>query len=498
MHLTRFVIACFALISTSLHAANIEMAPAIEGDFVMPFPWETMEGVVPQGQPQSFADYKHIRISGEIAPGDADRLTEVLATIDPFDRTVVTFDSPGGDYREGLQLADTLQARNVSTYVGAGDTCLSACALAFLGGREEVMRRILFAPRRFVHVDGTLGFHAPFNTSYPAIPTLNDDTMRLVADLFYAQAREAIRALQTRIDPLDISSDFVFDLLGKGPDEFLYIDRYREATQNQIFVLADGLTRPKQLGATGARLACAYALDIALAPATGFGDSMARGGWSDVASSNFLQRPLSFGDEITVSDDGNGNAVFVVKALVAGRGEFTCPVGNGNDGVWRIELDGGLPTVSTRMGHNADITRGGSYELNTINILGTMLPWTALGQEDLLITGGGDIFALVPEDLRRADGPSFNCGAELDPAAEIICRFPILARADATMVAVYLKKREEGAANVRDVQRAWVARRNALCRPEWVDQSDPTELTLGGYCLLEYTMAQIQTLLERL
>ena len=495
MHLIRIAMACLALISLPLHAANIELAPAIEGEFVMPFPFETMEGLLPPGQPQSFKDHKHIRVSGDIALGDADRLIEVLATLDPFDPTVVSFDSPGGDYREGLQLADILQARNVSTYVDAGDTCLSACALAFLGGRQEVIRRILYAPRRFVHMDATLGFHAPFNTSYPAIPTLNDQTMRLVADLFYGQAREAIRALQTRTKSLEISSDFVFDLLGKGPEEFLYIDRYREAAQNKIYVLADGLSRPQHLGATGARLACALAFDIAL---SGFGDSIVPNNWSDVASSSFLQRPLSFGDETTVSDDGNGRPVFLVKAIFAGRGVFTCRVSAGNDGVWRLELNGDLPTEAELLGQAANNAGGGLYDLSNINILGTMLPWSALGQEDLYITGDSDIFAIVPEELQRADGPSFNCGGELDPAAEIICRFPILARADATMVAVYLKKREEGAANVRNVQREWVARRNALCRPEWVDQTDQTELTLGGYCLLESTMAQIQTLLERL
>ena len=50
------------------------------------------------------------------------------------DSVVVFLDSNGGDYREGLLLATLFKTRKVRTVVVAGDVCISACAIAFLGG----------------------------------------------------------------------------------------------------------------------------------------------------------------------------------------------------------------------------------------------------------------------------------------------------------------------------------------------------------------------------
>lgn len=491
-NLFRPALATLALMAGAGQAADIRKAPPLTADYVMPYPSELMDGTVPPGRSFSFANHRHIRIEGRIEPGDAAKLAPLITNNDPFQSVVVTLNSEGGDYQEGLLLADEISRWRSATFVVPGDTCLSACALAFLGGTREVIRRVLQAPDRYVHVDATVGFHAPFNTTYPTLPTVNDQTVQLVADLFYGQAREAIRQLQARIRPLELNTNFVFDMLGKGTGEFLYLDRYREVLQNQITVLADRAARPRQMSATAAKLACGFLIEAAVSPAEGFGDVIVPGNWTDIADPDVLANPGFFPTEVAVSDNGAGQATFMVETLLAGRGPFTCTISNAGDGVWRGDLSGNVPTVAGRMGTDTDITRAGAVPLNNHALLGPYLPWTAMGADDLLVTGSDALlFANVPEALRRADGPSFDCSGTLDPAAEIICRFPVLSRADATMVELYLTKRAENIRGLRDSQRAWISERNALCRPDWTNQADPFELTLTGYCLMESTMTRI-------
>lgn len=485
-----------ALVSSS-NAADVEEALPLTETYVTVFSSENMEGLLLPGQPADFSTHRHIRVTGKIEPGDAKKLTDLLPPGDPFTLNVISFDSPGGDYREGLAMADVIHRRRAATFVGPRDTCLSACGLAFLGGTDEVVRQVLSRPNRYIHTDAQLGFHAPFNTTYPVLPTINDQTAQFIADLFYGQAREAIRLLQSRIAPLSLNPDFVFDMLGKGPEEFLFVDRQREAYRNQITVVADRLDRPNQLSATAAKLACGYMLEAAVSPAEGFSDVIPPGNWTDIADPEVISNANWFPTDISVEDLGDGLATFNVSTLLAGRGPFTCTLTNAGDRVWRGSLQGDVPTVPGRMGGQMDVTRGAPFELNAYSVLGSHLPWTAMGDDDLLITGSAELlYARVPDDLRRSDGPSFDCVGSLDPAAEIICRFPRLAIADATMVAIYLDKRAAGATGLRDSQRAWLLDRDATCRPQWTSQDDPFELTLTGYCLLESTLSRINALLQ--
>ena len=64
--------------------------------------------------------------------------------------------SAGGVYQEGMALGRLFYKAKVSTFVvGNGGTCLSACAMAFLGGRDSVTGE----PLRAIIQGGSLGFH---------------------------------------------------------------------------------------------------------------------------------------------------------------------------------------------------------------------------------------------------------------------------------------------------------------------------------------------------
>ncbi len=88
-----------------------------------------------------------VRLAGEIRDGDGARLAALLDANPAVTRIHLTSD--GGLADEGQALGDVIAAHHLTTYVP--DYCVSACTLAFAGGRERLVMR-----------DARLGFHAPY------------------------------------------------------------------------------------------------------------------------------------------------------------------------------------------------------------------------------------------------------------------------------------------------------------------------------------------------
>lgn len=123
-----------------------------------------------------------ILVSGEIASGDAATLRAALAASDreiaqatqfpipdapmigarPQESSRVCFNSPGGSFIEGLEMAELLIEYRKGSAVGANMICESACALAFMGGSSAAAGiEGSDDTDRVLHPRGLLGFHAP-------------------------------------------------------------------------------------------------------------------------------------------------------------------------------------------------------------------------------------------------------------------------------------------------------------------------------------------------
>lgn len=92
-------------------------------------------------------DGSTIRLGGLVERGDSYRLQNLI------DRTGISsiqLNSIGGDALEGYNLGYTLRLNGMQTIVQAGDSCMSACATAFLGGTSYTL-------------DGILGFHVSWS-----------------------------------------------------------------------------------------------------------------------------------------------------------------------------------------------------------------------------------------------------------------------------------------------------------------------------------------------
>jgi hypothetical protein len=89
-----------------------------------------------------------ITISGELELGDEKRFANMAVNIS---HAVVAFDSPGGNLVAGIEIGRAIRLKDFSTAVPANATCASACAVAWLGGRQRLMG-----------ANARIGFHAAY------------------------------------------------------------------------------------------------------------------------------------------------------------------------------------------------------------------------------------------------------------------------------------------------------------------------------------------------
>lgn len=77
-----------------------------------------------------------VLIQGQIEEGLSKRIQDLQLErlANGVDAPVVCLNSEGGSLREAVELLDYFIENQILTYVNAGDACLSACAVAFLGG----------------------------------------------------------------------------------------------------------------------------------------------------------------------------------------------------------------------------------------------------------------------------------------------------------------------------------------------------------------------------
>ena len=526
-----------ALHATPTLAADIYWADPIVADLKYVYPAETIGDPTAAGDVKSFASMPHLRIEGRIEPGDADKLGEMLRkekpnwNVDMFKDIVVSFDSDGGDFYEGLAIADAISGLAVTTFVGPGDRCLSSCAIAFLGGSAIVLRGIPSWPSRYIHVDGMIGFHAPFSEipqaiQIPAGTPLTDDLTQQMAQSFYGQAQAAINEIAGRMSDWQISPDFVFGMLTKDSyvgdtrpieDRFVLVDSYVGATQIKANVLTSALVYPSEITGAGASGACSFlvrantgrSFQIGIASSVeslGNPNLSADGTWT-VASTNFAHGrfPEVISEKITAITTvhrlvpGNDPDAFFTEGLLSGLGPIQCSVYPGDDGRWyartfneNIHFPDGDGTYVQGRGANLtevrvlDFEQG--YPINRYLLLGAEGSWSKAPQLYIAFP------EWLPDWTNEIKGPSFDCGGDLDPAADVICEFPALADADGRLGALYRAARAKLGNVVLEDQRAWIRARGRVCRPEKVNLDDDFIRWNLALCLMEMTDSRSQAL----
>ena len=171
-----------------------------------------------------------LRLSGPIEEGDADRLRVILARLKttsppqapgrPF--ATIELSSAGGDVYEGLKIGYLLREYSVASVVRAQDLCLSACALAFLGGTLS-RAGPTFVPSRSIEIRGQVGFHNfSLNTNSDQVPSTQSSRDGLVVG--FGMARGGASALVRYAATMGIDTSFIARLLARSVEQWEYID----------------------------------------------------------------------------------------------------------------------------------------------------------------------------------------------------------------------------------------------------------------------------------
>ncbi|WP_323771499.1 SH3 domain-containing protein [Antarctobacter sp.] len=161
-------------------------------------------------------------VSGTIDQGDAQRLADLIGPEETVSSFAVTFDSPGGNFLEGVKIGELLRLFRAGNgdpalngvIVLNGDECMSACAVAFA---LAALPRDSGNSVRYVELGGRLGFHMPF---VPVDQQARQTEIAAAMDLTYQIMSEYIQLIGNGIAPSALVQNA---LHYRRPDDFLLL-----------------------------------------------------------------------------------------------------------------------------------------------------------------------------------------------------------------------------------------------------------------------------------
>jgi hypothetical protein len=443
---------CFAHPFAAL-AAQITLEPPLERTVYYPLPHHpglSADGWTGGTHAQAMRYEQHIRINGSIEKGDADRLSAVLKEVsNPQSYAVVSLNSPGGNFAEALAMGDVIHAHGIATVIFEDDACFSACAFIFLAGMEIEVRGRSGPPSRHLYLGAKLGFHAPFHDLELSNGSLDVLPMATVADMFYGAARNTVRELQDNMATWRISPAFIFEVLGKGRDEYLSVENIATFYANQITLISSrpavGFQSHDELSDEQIANACAFSRFRTVFDTT-----------LTTHPEDALRVALHWDDELGnkhLSGIQRSDDRVIVPMMVPGFGPFDC----------EVVAEHGVVSVynsSRRGGHTG-------FALNPYLVSGLRASWNNVEERNVaerrvaspppISRGRGpaaDVNIVASDSWGDIKGPSFSCSGKLAPVEQMICGSPALSKLDGILSAVY--KPHAKVDSVRKAQRQWL------------------------------------------
>ena len=189
----------------------------------------TVESTSIPGLTSKSAIVTHVlRFTGLIEVPDADKLraelSKIRARTPPGDGPMATieFSSKGGDLLEGIKIGYLLREFDVASLVRQEDLCLSACALAFLGGTQS-RQPPAPVPNRRIAIGGKVGFHNfTINVGHIQAETRNDAAAGISRSFNLARAGAA--QMMRFVTDMGVEPAFIAELIGLAPEAWQYID----------------------------------------------------------------------------------------------------------------------------------------------------------------------------------------------------------------------------------------------------------------------------------
>lgn len=189
-----------------------------------------------------------LRLTGMIETGDAEKLRGQLiklqALVPPkpgMPLATLELSSLGGSLSEGVRIGELLRSFKVVAVVRKEDICLSACALALLGGTTVRTAAAAYPADCNVEVGGKVAFHNFFLDRAELRELTSDDPVASRLQGF-ADARGGAAMLIRYATDMGLPPAFVANLMARPVEEFQYVETIGEFLALNICPI--GLARP--------------------------------------------------------------------------------------------------------------------------------------------------------------------------------------------------------------------------------------------------------------
>lgn len=236
--LSAFLVLAVTLIVAILDAREIRAA--------------TIASVAPSAAPPLFSrvdamESPRLRLTGVIETGDADKLRDLLVKLQAtvpsnsgMPLATLELSSLGGNLAEGVRIGELLRRFKVVAVVLKPDVCLSACALALLGG-TAVRAAAAYPSACNVEVGGKVAFHNFFLDRTDLRAVTHDDPVASRLQGF-VDARGGAAMLIRYAADLGLPAGFVANLMARPVDEFQYVETIGEFLSLNLCPI--GIERP--------------------------------------------------------------------------------------------------------------------------------------------------------------------------------------------------------------------------------------------------------------
>jgi hypothetical protein len=190
---------------------------------------EVQSSVIPETASAAGMTLNRVRLTGPFEKGDADKLRVIFDQIrlrggrgSDGSLAVVELSSGGGDILEGVKVGYLFREFDVATLVRRGDRCLSACAVAFLGGTARHSALETFPARR-IEIGGQVGLHNMF-LNYLGLKNAGTPTPEAAAKQGFDLALSGASTIVRYVTDMGIDAGFIARLLGSPTEHFDYVE----------------------------------------------------------------------------------------------------------------------------------------------------------------------------------------------------------------------------------------------------------------------------------
>jgi len=236
--LSALLVFALAFMATALDAAELRASTIV-----------SLSPSTPKGfrLPTDAQEMARLRLTGMIEAGDAEKLRTELVRLQAsspakpgMPLATIELSSLGGNLSEGIRIGELLRSFKVVAVVRKQDVCLSACALALLGG-TTVRSAAAYPSDCNVEIGGKVAFHNFFLDRTALHDGTHDDPVASRLQGF-ADARGGAAMLVRYAADLGLPPAFVANLMARPVEEFQYVETIGEFLALNLCPV--GLERP--------------------------------------------------------------------------------------------------------------------------------------------------------------------------------------------------------------------------------------------------------------